>query len=188
MGSWRHHQRVELDRQLLSLIELTTDEMLHIFWEMEHVPGEPTHLTADEQVAESHFSDTHLRDADGRYRVKLPRKTPAPVLGNSRGAAKHRLHHNQRALFRKGKLEEFQQAVQEYPDLGHAKLVPKEDLDRPPAETFYLPMHGVIKDSSQTTRLRVFFDASAKSSTGASLNDTLLKGPSLYPHLTSILN
>ena len=50
-----------------------------------------------------------------------------------------------------------------------------------------LEMHGVIKESSSTTKLRVVFDASAKSSTGVSLNDTLLVGPTLYPTLTDIL-
>ena len=52
---------------------------------------------------------------------------------------------------------------------------------------FYLPMHGVVKESSTTTKLRVVFDASAKSATGISLNDTLLPGPSLYPLLSTVL-
>ncbi len=51
-----------------------------------------------------------------------------------------------------------------------------------------MPMHVVIKDSSTTTKLRVVFDASAATSTGVSLNNTLLlPGPTNYPHLTHIL-
>ena len=49
-------------------------------------------------------------------------------------------------------------------------------------------MHGVVREASETTCLRIVFDASAKTSTGVSLNDTLLTGPSMYPFLTSILN
>ncbi len=45
----------------------------------------------------------------------------------------------------------------------------------------------MVKSSSSTTKLRVVFDASAKSSTGVSLNDTLLQGPNLYPLLTSVI-
>ena len=50
-----------------------------------------------------------------------------------------------------------------------------------------MPMHGVVKEVSTTTKLRIIFDASAKTSTTHSLNDTLLSGPSLYLLLTSIL-
>ena len=50
-----------------------------------------------------------------------------------------------------------------------------------------MPMHSVIKESSTTTKLRVVFDASAKSSTGISLNDTLQVGPTINPSLTDIL-
>ena len=52
---------------------------------------------------------------------------------------------------------------------------------------FYLPMHGVKKECSSTTKLRVVFDASAKSSTSVSLNDTLMVGLTLYPNLTDVL-
>ena len=48
-------------------------------------------------------------------------------------------------------------------------------------------MHSVINESSTTTKLRVVFDASAKSSTGISLNDTLQVGPTIYASLTNIL-
>ena len=72
-------------------------------------------------------------------------------------------------------------------DLKHAELVPKGDLNKPPEETFYLPMHAVRKEESTTTKLRVVFDASAKSSTGLSLNDILLVGPTVHPPLIDVL-
>ena len=52
---------------------------------------------------------------------------------------------------------------------------------------FYLPMHGVVKESSTTTKLRVVFDTLAKSATGISLNNTLLWGLLLYPLLSTVL-
>ena len=44
----------------------------------------------------------------------------------------------------------------------------------------------MVKLSSTTTKLRVIFDALAKTTTGVSLNDSLLPGPSLYPLLTDV--
>ena len=73
-------------------------------------------------------------------------------------------------------------------DMDHAEPVLPAELTTSPKKNYYLPMHGVIKESSTTTKLRVVFDASAKSSSGASLYDTLLPGPSLYPTLASVLN
>ena len=48
-------------------------------------------------------------------------------------------------------------------------------------------MHAVYKTSSTTTKIRAVFDASAKSSTGVSLNDTLLVGPTTHPPLVDVL-
>ena len=48
-------------------------------------------------------------------------------------------------------------------------------------------MHLVYKSSSTTTKVRPVFDVSAKSSTGVSLNDTLLVGPTVHPPLINVL-
>ena len=71
--------------------------------------------------------------------------------------------------------------------MGHAEPVPLADLDRHPSQVFYLPMHVVRKDSSTTMKIRAVFDASAKSSTGVSLNDTLLVGPTVHSTLIDVL-
>ena len=60
-------------------------------------------------------------------------------------------------------------------------------MKTPVNNSYYLPMHGVHKSSSSTTKLRVVFDGSAPSSTGVSLNDVLAVGPTLHPNLDSIL-
>nr|XP_033204870.1 uncharacterized protein LOC117165663 [Bombus vancouverensis nearcticus] len=52
---------------------------------------------------------------------------------------------------------------------------------------YFLPHHGVIKESSQTTKLRVVFDGSAPTTTGVSLNDVLHTGPKLQDDLFFIL-
>ena len=61
--------------------------------------------------------------------------------------------------------------------MGHAEVIPEEDLNKPAAESFYLPIHDTEKSSSSTMKLRIIFDSSTRTSNGNSLNDTLLPGP-----------
>ena len=77
--------------------------------------------------------------------------------------------------------------IQEYLTLDHAQPVSSEDLKRPSALSYNMPMHGVYKESSSTTKLRVVFDASAKTTSHHSLNDSLAVGPTLHPTLDKIL-
>ena len=81
----------------------------------------------------------------------------------------------------------FQEVVQEYLDLGHAEPVPLTSISTPPSTHYYLPMHGVVKASSTSTKLRVVFDTSAKTTTNVSLNDTLQDGPTLFHNINHIL-
>ena len=71
--------------------------------------------------------------------------------------------------------------------MGHSELVSPSDLNKPVIDIFYMPMHGVVKESSTTTKLRIVFDVSAVTSTGISLNDSLIPGPISYPLLTEVL-
>lgn len=77
--------------------------------------------------------------------------------------------------------------MEEYFELDHAELVPPNDIQKSPKDTFYLPMHAVWKEHSTTTKVRVVFDASAKSTSGVSLNDTLLVGPTIHPPFVDVL-
>ena len=45
----------------------------------------------------------------------------------------------------------------------------------------HMPIHSVIKESSTSTKIRAVFDASAATSTKASLNDLLSVGPTIQP-------
>ena len=94
----------------------------------------------------------------------------------TRQLAPKQYYSNERSLKKKGTWEQFQSVVREYADLDLTELVPRDELQRPTRTVYYLPMHGVVKDSSTTTNLRVVFDASVK--TGFALNDLLIPGPS----------
>ncbi|XP_074032030.1 uncharacterized protein [Leptinotarsa decemlineata] len=75
----------------------------------------------------------------------------------------------------------------EYESLGHMTKLNDEQVDSANTNIFYLPHHGVIYESSSTTKLRVVFDGSCKSSNRIALNDKLLVGPTIQEDLFSIL-
>ncbi len=163
------------------------DQSLQRLWDLDQIPDLNTSYTLDEQSAVTLFKDTYRVTPSGRYQVQLPRVTDPPSLGTSRPAAHRHFVQNEKSLQGKGKLQDFEQVLKEYIELGHAEPVPEDELHQPSINTYYLPTHGVVKESSTTTKLRAVFDASAKSSNGISLNDQLFVGPNLNPLLTSVL-
>ncbi len=152
-------------------------------WELDRVPEAPVWSPEDEAVLTE--LDQFYKLLDGRFSVSLPRKTNPPSIGDTHKQAISRLLSNERSLSSKDKLQAFQVVVSEYLSLDHAEVIPSSELHLKPH--CYLPVHGVFKETSTTTKVRAVFDASAKSSTGVSLNDTLLAGPNLYPPLTNVL-
>ena len=119
--------------------------------------------------------------------VPLPKKPTSMELGESRAQAVRRFLSFERMMHSKGQFEEVEKVVDEYFENAHAEPIPQADLTKPPNEVFYLPIHVAHKESSTTTKMRAVFDASAKTSTGISLNDTLLVGPMVHPPLVDVL-
>ena len=97
----------------------------------------------------------------------------------SRGSSRMNDHSSESESYK------FNSALQEYLELEHAELIPSTEISVSVA--YYLPVHGVFKSSSTTTKVWPVFDASAKSSNGVSLNDILETDPNLYPLLTDVL-
>lgn len=81
---------------------------------------------------------------------------------------------------------EYATILQEYEDLNHTTRLGTLS-DQKDAQSYYLPHHAVFKPSSTSTKTRIVFDASAKGTGGASLNDVLMTGPTLQQDLVSIL-
>ena len=77
--------------------------------------------------------------------------------------------------------------IDELIGMGHMEKVPKADLEKSLEKHFYLPHYAVFKEASTTTKLCVVSDASAKTSTGSSLNDLLMVGPVIQSSLFDIL-
>lgn len=76
--------------------------------------------------------------------------------------------------------------MQEYEDLQHMEIV-SPPCHEDGQSRCYLPHHGVFKESSSTTKLRVVFNESQRTKAGDSLNAHLHVGSNFLPALSDIL-
>ena len=130
------------------------------FWEMEETPTSAPVYTPQEKEVVQHFHDNHLRKQDGTFVIPLPRRPGHQPLDKSRTQAVRRFQALERMLHRKGKFGELNDVIQEYLDLHHAEPVPEADLEKPPSESYYFPIHVVYKTSSTTTKVRAVVNRS----------------------------
>ena len=71
--------------------------------------------------------------------------------------------------------------------MQHAEPVPDSCIKKPHEEVNYMPMHAVRKSSKTTTKICVVFDASATSSSGTSLNEQCMIGPTVHAPMLDVL-
>ncbi|XP_047538693.1 uncharacterized protein LOC125072211 [Vanessa atalanta] len=163
-------------------------EQLAKFWSLEETPYafKPAY-SMEEKLCEKHFVDNFTRMPDGRFSVAIPLKKPETLLGDSYTRALHCFLSLERRLQKQPKLKElYIDFMTEYEQLGHMSVVP----NYPVLDTnnlYFLPHHGVLRENSATTKLRAVFNASAPSTTGVSLNDLQMVGPTIQNDLFSIL-
>lgn len=186
---WVISGTVPTDKQQTFVCNFTTSlqDQVARFWRLEDF-GERTPLSSDELLCESIFADTHKRTLDGNYLVKLPLKENySKPLASTYQVALKRFQMLEKRFEKNSEYKyQYSKVIKEYLDAGHIEKVPKSEIYKT-LNVFYLPHHGVVKQDSITTKLRIVFDASCKTSSGASLNEHLLIGPKLQQDLFSIL-
>jgi hypothetical protein len=129
--------------------------------------------TSGKETCEKHFRQNFKRLPNGKYQVKIPFKEDNINIGESRKRAIARLIQLEEKLDMNPKLKvEYHKFLQEYLQLGHM------EMSKEPTESgYFIPHHGVLKEDAITTKLRVVFDASAKTTNGKSLNETINNCP-----------
>jgi len=142
--------------------------------------------SGEEKQALDHFKATVSRQEDGRFVLQLPVKPCIADLGHSINVATSRFLAVERKLQQDATLrEEYKKFMNEYLEMGHMREVHRESII--PKRSCYLPHHAVFKKSSLTTKIRIVFDASAKTLSGHSLNEVLMCGPKTQEDIVSIL-
>ncbi|XP_055589513.1 uncharacterized protein LOC129741756 [Uranotaenia lowii] len=164
----------------------TLDDMVKRFWHLE-TSHDLRGWSLDEKACEKHFVDNTVRNSEGRYVVKLPKRTDlVGRLRDNRFNAERRFYLLERKLQATPELKvQYLQFMAEYETLGHMREINDEEQSDTPQ--YFLPHHAVLRPESTTTKLRTVFDASCKSKSGLSLNDVLLPGPTIQDTLVAII-
>ena len=115
--------------------------------------------------------------------MKLPFKENHPLIHDNFQMCKERLLKLQKKLKNDPEiLSHYYEIFEEQRRLGIIETVSEPGKK---GETHYLAHHPVIREDKDTTKLRIVFDASAKTF-GPSLNECLYKGPQLTPLVFNI--
>ncbi|XP_075157882.1 uncharacterized protein LOC142231148 [Haematobia irritans] len=170
---------------------LGLETILRSFWEQEEVTMN-RHLTEEETSCDAYFRATTKRSSSGRYMVYLPFKSLChgnifPVVDNNHFNALKRFRQLEISFSKRPQYSVgYKEFMKEYELLGHMSKVgvyPKDIRHN----SYFLPHHGVFKEDSTTTKLRVVFDGSSHHNNKESLNDLLSPGPALQNDLPTVL-
>ncbi|XP_017464269.1 PREDICTED: uncharacterized protein LOC108357706, partial [Rhagoletis zephyria] len=128
------------------------------------------------------FQTTHCRTPDGRYMVQLPLRRDAPELGDSYAYAARHFYGLERRMIADPTLrEKYVNFMWEYAEIGHMEPVETAHNHSGCYCITTIPHHAV------SVKFRVVFNASAPTTTGVSLNDIQLVGPTLHDPLINVL-
>lgn len=123
---------------------------------------------------------------DGHVEAPLLWKDDEVSLPENRLGALRRLERTEKSLLKNPeKAKKYQDAIESYVTLGHARKLQDSEVSQPSSKRWYLPHHAVY-NPNKPEKIRVVFDAAAKFD-GTSLNDNLLTGPDLLQDLPGLL-
>ncbi|XP_053388874.1 uncharacterized protein LOC128551938 [Mercenaria mercenaria] len=126
---------------------IPTKPNLEDFWNIESLGITDTYDKPDDQAAMTHFRET-LQFENDRYQVTWPWRDEFPDLPENRGLAK------QPEL-----LKRYDDVIKDQLEKG---IIEKVDRELSDGLRHYIPHHVVIKPEKSTTKMRIVYDASAK--------------------------
>ena len=139
----------------------------------------------DQGIVFDEFVEQLQRTKEGWYQTGLLWKQGRGPLPTNEQASKKRLEYLLRKLDKQpGMLDKYDEIIQSQLTEG----IVEEAEDKLSEKTFYIPHKPVIKETAETTKLRIVYDASSKPNEAVmSLNDCLETGPPLQNLLWDVL-
>ncbi len=138
----------------------------------------------DQKVVHEEFLEQLRRDPEESWcESGLPWKRGHPPLPSNEANSLKRLGNLVQRLKKSNQFDEYDAIIQDQLEEGIV-----EPAHEPPSGTvFYLPHHPVIRESAESTKMRIVYDASSKTGSQPSLNDCLNTGPPLQNQLFKVL-
>ena len=158
------------------------DNQLSTFWDLESFGVAENKGSVLEEFEE------RIRFTGERYEVSLPWKTSNAPLSPNYTLCEDRLKGLLRRLKQNPEvMREYDSTIQGQLQQGIVELAkaPNEN-DNSKRVVHYLPHHAVIRKDKDTTKIRIVYDASAKSE-GPSLNQCLHTGPKFHQRIADLL-
>ena len=138
----------------------------------------------DQEMVYSEFKEQLTRGPEGWYETGLPWRGNHANLPNNKQGSLRRLSHLTKRLQRDGLTTEYDSIIREQLNEG----IVERAREVPSTKEFYIPHKAVVKESAESTKTRIVYDASAKASADVpSLNECLNPGPSLQNKLWDVL-
>ena len=159
---------------------------LESFWNLEAIGITDSPKTCDDDQALENFQKTVSYQAN-RYFVTWPWKEPNPIIPENYQLAEGRLKSTLGKLQKDPQLlQSYAAVIQEQLERGIIERVSSESIQG--IAKHYIPHHAVVTPTKATTKVRVVYDASAKTKqSNKSLNECLYRGPVLLPDLCGLL-
>ena len=135
----------------------------------------------DQSTVYDEFKEQLVRSKEGWYETKLPWKANHPELPNNKEGSLGRLNSLVKQLQKDPELfEKYDEIIKDQLTEGIVETAPSETNDK----EFYIPHKPVVNESAESTKVRIVYDASARTYGEApSLNECLENGPPLQNQL-----
>ena len=138
----------------------------------------------DQSFVHAEFKEQLQRSPEGWYETGLPWRGNHPGLPTNKQGSLRRLSSLTRKLQRSNLTGEYDGIIREQLQNNVVEVAPVEVVGK----EFYIPHKAVIRETAETTKMRIVYDASARATPESpSLNECLYPGPPLQNKLWDIL-
>ena len=180
LGTSLNHQK-NFIKTFLSM-ENKLDDNIRKFWEIEEAVGPSENSKKDRELID--LSRKTIAKTEVGYEVALPWKNCKEQLPDSRLLAEQRLASLCKKLDKEPELRiAYEGVIADHEEKGYIKRIKTEELR---TKGWLLPHFAVVKKDGDKTKIRIVFDAAAKSQ-GMCLNDALETGPNLQNDVVEVL-